>query len=93
MSFSVNVEDDFVAGKFQWHAEVKIKRRSCLRIKSEYLLVYSGLKGKDYMHVEYFFRKVGRFATYPYFRSHFSHHTSESGLVIPPLPTLSERVD
>lgn len=80
-------------GKFEWTAEVREGRKKCLKIKSTYLLVYSGLAGCKSDHVEYFFAKVGRFATYPYFRSHFNHHVVESGLMMPPLPTLRERVD
>jgi len=93
ISYTLEPEDGFAFGTFRWNAEVRFGRKSCVKIKSDYLLVYTDLKNQDATHTEYFFRKVGRFATYPYFRSHFSHHVSETGLLVPPLPTLHERVD
>lgn len=91
--YSFDGEEGICFGHFMWTAEIKSGRKSCLKLKSQYLLLYSNLEGCDSGHVNFFFKKVGRFATYPYFRSHFSHHTSETGIIMPPLPTLRERVD
>ena len=88
-----NLEAGVAVGKFDWLAEVKFGRLKCLKLRATYLLVYANLEGCDADHVRYFISKVGRFATYPYFRSHFSHNVSESQLMMPPLPTLRERVD
>ena len=87
-------EDDGLAwGRLQWIAEIKSGRRTCLKLSAEYLVLYSDIHDCDEGHVEFYFRKVSRFATYPYFRALFSHHVGETGLVLPPLPTLMERVD
>lgn len=80
-------------GHFRWSAEVKSGRKKVLKLQTDYLVAYTGLADCDEGHVRFFLEKIGRFATYPYFRALFSHHSSESGLMLPPLPTLSERVD
>lgn len=92
-NYSFESDDGVCFGHFIWTAEIKSGRKSCFKLKSQYLLLYSNLEGCDAGHVNFFFKKMGRFATYPYFRSHFSHHTSETGIIMPPLPTLRERVD
>ncbi|MBL3608234.1 hypothetical protein [Rhodovulum sulfidophilum] len=81
------------SGCFTWGAEVKYKRKKSLKLSAKYLVRYSELEGCDENHIFAFFTKVGRFATYPYFRALFSNLTSESGLILPPLPALNERVD
>lgn len=87
-------EDDCTAvSQFEWRAEVKHGRKRCVRLRAAYILIYAGFDNCDPKHVGLFISKIGRFATYPYFRSHFSHHISESGIVMAPLPTLNERVD
>jgi hypothetical protein len=91
--YSFDEDEGICFGHFLWTALIKSGRKSCLKLKAEYLLLYSNLEGCDANHVNFFFKKVGRFATYPYFRSHFSHHTSETGIAMPPLPVLQERVD
>ena len=80
-------------GHYRWMAEVKVGRKKVLKLQANYLVSYTDLAGCDEGHVKFFFEKVGRFATYPYFRALFSYQSAESGLMLPPLPTLSERVD
>jgi hypothetical protein len=80
-------------GKFNWTAEIKLGRQVSLKLSAEYYLLYSNLAEHDEDHVSFFVTKVGRFATYPYFRALFANHVSESGLMLPPLPTLNERMD
>lgn len=91
--FICDAEEGLAWGRFQWVAEIKSGRRACLKLSSEYLVLYSNIHQCDEPHVEAYFRKVGRFATYPYFRATFSHNIGETGILLPPLPTLSERVD
>lgn len=86
-------EAGLALGHYRWSAEVKSGRKKVLKLQADYLVAYTGLSGCDEGHVRFFFEKVGRFATYPYFRALFSHQSSESGLMLPPLPTLNERVD
>lgn len=86
-------EEGIAMGNYRWTAEIKHGRKKVLKLVVNYLIVYSDLYDFDEAHVRFYFNKVGRFASYPYFRAIFSHHTSESGILLPPLPTLSERVN
>ncbi|WP_066705356.1 hypothetical protein [Celeribacter ethanolicus] len=88
------IEEEGVAiGQYSWTASIKYGRKKVLKLSTNYLVTYEGLEGKDGDHVAVFFNKVVRFATYPYFRALFSHHTAETGIMMPPLPSLNERVD
>lgn len=91
--FIYDAEDGLAWGRFQWVAEIKSGRKACLKLSSEYLVLYSDIYERDKQHVEAYFLKIGRFATYPYFRATFSHNVGETGILLPPLPTLTERVD
>lgn len=91
--FSHNPDSGDMLGTYRWVAEIKLGRKKVLKLVSEYLIVYTGLEGFDEFHVKCFFEKVGRFASYPYFRADFSHHTASSGIMLPPLPSLNERVN
>lgn len=89
----IDKESGNAGGKFSWVAEIKSGRKNCLKLSAKYWLLYSDLGGHDEDHVCMFVTKIGRFATYPYFRALFANQVSESGLILPPLPTLNERVD
>ncbi|MDO6591828.1 hypothetical protein DS901_06520 [Loktanella sp. D2R18] len=91
--FDYNAETGLAIGNYRWTVEIKLGRKKVLKLVTNYLISYYNLEGFDDHYVSYYFHKVGRFTTYPYFRALFSHHTSESGLVLPPLPSLNERVD
>ncbi len=86
-------DDGDAFGQFRWIAKIKSGRKTALKLSADFLVVYVNLSGQDLGHIEHFFNKVGRFATYPYFRALFSRHTSETGIMLPPLPSLNERVD
>lgn len=91
--FFFRQEEGVAIGNYKWTAEVKLGRKKVLKLVSEYLIAYSGLADFEEDYVRFYFEKVGRFATYPYFRSGFSHHVSSSGIMLPPLPALNERVN
>lgn len=91
--FFFNHDEGVLLGNYQWTCEVKLGRKKVLKFVSEYMVAYSGLNSFDEEYVRFYFEKVGRFATYPYFRSDFSHHASSSGIFLPPLPSLNERVN
>jgi len=82
-----------VAGGYSWSAKVKVGRKTPISLSAEYFLLYDNLEGCDPEYVRVFFEKLARFASYPYFRSVFATCTSNAGLIMPPLPALSERVD
>jgi hypothetical protein len=90
---TIDEEEGLIAGSYTWEAEIKFGRKTGLKLRSDYVLIYSGIGGLDSDHINMYFNRVGRFSTYPYFRSHFSSHVTEAGLMLPPLPSLNERVD
>lgn len=91
--FHFDSDDGILLGNYRWTAEVKLGRKKVLKLVSEYLVAYTGLANFAEDYVQFYFEKVGRFATYPYFRSDFSCHSSSSGIMLPPLPSLNERVN
>jgi hypothetical protein len=63
-----------------------------LRLRADFLLVYDGLEGVDAETVERLVRRVGRFASYPYFRAFVSQMGGMGCLELPPLPMLRDQV-
>lgn len=78
---------------FEWIANVFSGRSKPLRLKANYIIVYSDLEEKEEEYVHIYVEKLSRFTSYPYFRALFSTLTSAAGLALPPLPTLTDRVD
>ena len=88
-------ERGLILGKYEWVVLIKHGRKNALKLVAEYMLVFGGLEAcdSDEGYVALYFDKIARFASYPYFRSHFAMCTANSGVTLPPLPTLTERVD
>lgn len=82
-----------LAGTFNWKAEIKSGRSSLVRLRAGYSIFYDNLVDADESYAVAYLGKVGRFATYPYFRALFSLQSGAASLTIPPLPSLRERVD
>lgn len=88
-----DAEAGILAGTFNWKAEIKSGRAILVRLTASYSIFYENLAQADEKHSLAYLAKVGRFATYPYFRGIFSVHAGAAGLSVPPLPSLKERVD
>lgn len=88
-----DAESGILVGGYTWGAEVKFGRKKVLKLKCEYILIYSGLDDSSPDYARLYFQKLARFTSYPYFRSHFAVQTTASGLNIGPLPSLIDRVD
>lgn len=88
-----DAEEGLVFGSYRWAATIKVGRKSLISAKTDYLLVYDNLEDADPRYVRLYFEKLARFTSFPYFRSFFSLATANSGLALPPLPSLTERVD
>lgn len=91
--FHFDGEFGSLAGQYSWVAEIKYGRKKVLKNACDYLIVYGGVAGFEELYARYYFEKVARFATYPYFRACFSQNAAASGIMLPPLPALNERVD
>lgn len=92
-AFDFSADDGRVFGVYEWVAAVKAGRKNAIRSKCSYFLIYSGLQEHDPEYVRLYFEKIGRFASYPYFRAQFASDVASSGVFLPPLPSLTERVD
>ncbi|KAA0698524.1 hypothetical protein DTW90_12005 [Neorhizobium sp. P12A] len=79
---------NLLIGKFLWSTRVNIKKKKVLSIDAEYYITYSDVPPVDRQHLEAYMGKVGRFATYPYFRGLVSHLSWESSAELPIMPVL-----
>lgn len=86
-------ERGIAVGSYLWSAEVRAGRTKAMKLSTEYMVAYSGLKDAPEEYVGLYFKKLARFTTYPYFRAHFAMHVAASGLMLAPLPSLTDRVD
>ena len=75
--------------EWTWTISARQNRRRLLSIEVTYLIVYAGLEGCIEEAVVRYLRRVGRFASYPYFRAHVSQLNWESGANLPILPTIA----
>lgn len=89
----LDAEEGILFGRYIWSAEIKATRKKALSLRCEYVVVYSNLVGEDEDYCFLYFDKLARFTTYPYFRSVFSILLANSGVVFPPLPSLTDRMD
>lgn len=81
-------KDGLLGGQISWSASVKKGRSKIVSIEAVYIILYGGVPEVEEEHALAFLRRVGRFATYPYFRALVSRLSSESGLNLPILPVL-----
>jgi hypothetical protein len=75
--------------QWKWGIIVRDGRKTTLSIDVVYLILYGGLEKCDKEQVVRYMRRVGRFASYPYFRAHVSQLNWESGADLPVLPTIA----
>lgn len=79
-----------LSGVYAYTASCIEGRRKLLSVTCRYLSIYhlSDLCDEDAGFQ--FLERVGRFAAYPYFRSIFATLTQQSGIMLPPLPVISD---
>ena len=75
--------------EWKWGIVVREGRKTLLSIDVVYFILYAGLENRDADQVTRFLRRVGRFASYPYFRAHVSQLNWESGANLAILPTIA----
>lgn len=75
--------------EWEWGIKIIDKRKATLSIDVAYVVVYGGIEECIEEQVIRYMRRVGRFATYPYFRAHVSQLSWESGVNLPILPTIA----
>lgn len=78
-----------VAAILQYQVTAKSSRKRALFCSADYGVFYQMPDGATQEAVTGFFRNVGTFAAYPYFRALFAQLVSEAGLTLPPLPAIA----
>lgn len=86
-------DDDalILSGTWEYTATCVDGRRKLLTVTAKYLVTYRLSAECDADAGRQFLERVGRFAAYPYFRSTFAILTQQSGIVLHPLPIISEQ--
>lgn len=83
-------EKGSLTGLFSYTASCLEGRRKLLSVTCRYLSSYRLSDLCDEEASRLFLLRVGRFAAYPYFRSTFAGLTQQSGILLPPLPVISD---
>lgn len=81
-------ESGSLYGIFSFDVICRQGRKRVLSISSTYLTNYRVEGDCDGEACELFLERVGKIATYPYFRTHVATLTSQAGLLMPPLPIM-----
>jgi hypothetical protein len=81
-------EDNVLIGTFKLEAGSKQGRRWLLRAKSTYLVMFDVEGNPSEEAALSYLSRIGKFACYPYFRSHFAALCSNAGAEMPPLPVM-----
>ncbi len=92
-SFHIDEKAGLLSGIFSWEVSIKYKRIKAVKLSCQYMLVYSGLIDHPEKYVRLYFEKLGKFTSYPYFRTLFSVQSQAAGIMLPPLPSLTDRMD
>ncbi|TDK35212.1 hypothetical protein E2F50_13215 [Rhizobium deserti] len=77
-----------LGGQFDWVTEVKVAKKRLLKIEARYLVVYGNVPEVSDEAKERYIQRVGKFATYPYFRSLVSQISWEAKAELPIMPVL-----
>lgn len=82
-------ESGIAGGEFVWTLGVKVGRKKVVRVSATYRIIYTNLSEMNGGAITAFVKRVGRFATYPYFRGLVSHLSWESNAELPIMPVIS----
>jgi hypothetical protein len=80
-----------LSGTWEYIATCMQGKRKLLTVTAKYLVSYRLSAICDPDAGRSFLERVGKFAAYPYFRSTFASLTQQSGMVLHPLPVISEQ--
>lgn len=87
---TVNSEQGRAQGAFTWKVQATYAENTTFMLFATYIAVYVNVLHQQEDSIRAFVRRVGTFATYPYFRSHASHISWASKAELPTLPVLTE---
>ncbi|ANH06256.1 hypothetical protein [Shinella sp. HZN7] len=77
-----------LGGRFVWSLKISQGKTRLLNVDASFFVVYKDVPDVGHEHVEAYLRRVGRFATYPYFRSLVAQMSWESSAELPVMPIL-----
>jgi len=83
-------EKGTLSGLYSYSASCLEGRRKLLTVTGRYLSTYKLSDLCDEAASRQFLARVGRFSAYPYFRAMFAALTQQSGVMLPPLPVISD---
>ena len=87
---SYDEDSGVLFGQFDWNATAEKDENQVLNIRAAYLVVYDCDEELDEEAAETFVARVGRFATFPYFRTLVGFYSTASSTGLPILPVLKE---
>lgn len=88
--FQFHSEEGLVGGEYAWNLTARAGRKHLAKLRCVYICYYTGLEGHDEAAAIAFLKRVGRFATFPYFRAFTSQISWNSGADLPILPVVRE---
>lgn len=83
-----SAEKGILAGDFRWTVDVRKGKQKLVSVTATYSIIYKNVPKVEDEHAQAFLLKVGRFATYPYFRALVSRLSAEANADLPILPVL-----
>lgn len=82
-------ETQTLGGQFDWSTEVRSGKKKLLKVEARYLVVYGNVPDVAAAETrERYIQRVGKFATYPYYRSLVSQISWGSKTDLPIMPVL-----
>lgn len=86
-----DAEMHMVAGSYRFIVSAKAGRKQVLKSIAEYLVVYEFESPVDEAAATAFCKRIGLYASYPYYRALVSTLSSAANLNLPPLPMMATR--
>lgn len=87
---SYESENGGLLGQCEWKANVTRDDTEAVTISGTYLIAYQCDQALDEQATTRFVERVGRFATFPYFRALVGFYSTASSIDVPILPVLKE---
>ena len=91
LDWHCNNEELLLSGTWEYTASCLKKNKKMLVVIARYLVTYRLNSVCDQEAGQQFFERVAKFAAYPYFRGTFAMLTQQSGIMLHPLPIISEQ--
>lgn len=83
-----SADKGILAGEFKWTVDVRKGKQKLVFIAATYFILYRNVPKVEEEHAKAFLARVGRFATYPYFRALVARLSAEANADLPILPVL-----